>query len=187
MHLRKVMFSLVLTCLVAANCVAQDESPKAKKAAERAVANLTKQTMKQFAAAKLTDEQKEKAAAIVKKHVGAVTEARKAQDSILTDDQKKSRTEAIAKAKKDGVKGNKVYAMGVKAMGLSEEEQKKYDKAKKKFQEVQGKMKSALMEILTDEQKAAMPKRGKGNKKKKKNDKATSSTQTVSLKLPGMT
>lgn len=174
MQIHKVLFSLTLAFLVAANCMAQDETktsnPKAKKAAERAVKNATTQMMKAFDAAKLTDEQKEKAAAIIKKHAPNVMAARKAQDSLLSDEQKAKRKTAVAKAKEDGAKGNKATAAGLAALGLSDDEMKKFKEANKKVTAASAKMKEAISALLTDEQKAAMPKRkkGKGGKKKKK-------------------
>lgn len=187
MQITRVLFSLALAFVVTATCVAQDaDKKKGKKATDRAIKNTTSQMMKAFAKVELTEEQQAKAKAIIEKHIGSLIEARKAQDGILTDDQKKARTEAIAKAKEDGTKGAKLAAVGTKAMGLSKEDAKKYSDAKKKVTATTAKIKGAIMELLTDEQKAAMPKRGKGKKGKKKKDGADK-TQTVSLKLPGMT
>jgi hypothetical protein len=164
MQITKVLLSLTLALVVSVTCFAQDNDKKAKKANERAVKNTTTQMMKFFAKANLTDEQKEKATAVIEKHVADLIAARKAQDSMLTAVQKKARTEAIAKAKKDGAKGGKIAAVGTKAMGLSEEEMKKYTAAKKKVNDINMKMRETIMAMLTDEQKAAMPKRGGGKK-----------------------
>lgn len=161
MQMHKILFSLTLAFLVAANCMAQDETktsnPRAKKATERAIKNTTTQMMKAFEKANLTDEQKEKAQAIIAKHVPKVMAARKAQDGLLSDEQKAKRKEAIAKAKEDGAKGNKVAAVGIKAMGLSDEELEKFNAAKKKVTQANGKIKNAIMALLTKEQKTAMP------------------------------
>ncbi len=181
MQITKVLFTLALALVVSAACFAQDadkkKDGKGKKADERALKNTTDQMMKFFAKANLTEEQQEKAKEVIAKHVKDLVAARKAQDAMLTDDQKKSRTEAMAKAKEEGVKGNKLAAAGTKALGLSEEEMKKYNAAKKKVNEVNTKMKEAIMAMLTDEQKEAMPKpkaggkkAGKKGKKKDKDD-----------------
>lgn len=193
MQITKVALGLMLALLVTATCVAQDtdkkQDAKAKKATERAIKNTTAQMMKAFSKANLTDEQKEKAAAVVKKHVPSLIKARKAQEALLTDEQKKNRTEAMAKAKEEGTKGNKLNAVGTKAMALTKEEMKKYNAAKKQVNKVTANMKEAITALLTDEQKALMPKRGNRQGKKKKDgaDKEAGKTQTVSLKLPGMT
>ena len=201
MQFTKVFFSLALALIVTATCVAQDaekkvtdkkqdaKADKADKATERAIKTTTAQMMKTFKKANLTDEQKEKAAAVVKKHIGSLMEARKAQAALLTDEQKKSRTEAMAKAKEEGTKGNKLNVVGTKAMEMSEEQTKKYNAAKRKVNQATKKMKEAITALLTDEQKALMPKRGgkRGKlKEEKADDKDADTTQTVSLKLPGM-
>ena len=170
MQIHKILFSLTLAFLVAANCMAQDEtktSNRAKKATERAIKNTTTQMMKAFEKANLTDEQKEKAQEIIAKHVPDVMAARKAQDSLLSDEQKAKRKEAIAKAKEDGAKGAKTAAAGIEAMGLSEEELKEFTAAKKKVTLANAKIKDAIMALLTKEQMVAMPaKKGKKGKKR---------------------
>lgn len=171
MQVPKILFTMMLACLVCANCLAQDETktsnPKATKAKAKAVKTLTTQLMKAFSAANLTDEQKTKAAALIEKHIGGVMEARKAEASLLTDEQKKARTAAMAKAKEDGLKGAEMNKAVTAALGLSEEKLKELSAAKKKITAAQNKIKNAITGLLTDEQKAAMPKKGKGGKKKK--------------------
>lgn len=196
MQFTRVGLGLLLALIVTATCVAQDadkkQDAKAKKATERAVKNTTDQLMKAFAKANLTDEQKQKATALIEKHIGSLMEARAAQNALLTDEQKKNRTEAVAKAKEEGTKGNKLAIIGTKALGLSREKMKEFNAAKKKVTAVTAKMKEEITDLLTDEQKAALPKRAnnKGDqpkaKKGKKNKERADKTQTVSLKLPGM-
>jgi hypothetical protein len=194
MQIQRVLFSLMLAFLVSANCLAQDEktetsSPKATKAKARAIKATTTQLLKAFGAANLTDEQKEKAAALVEKHIQGVLDARAAEGSFLTAAQKKARTDAIAKAKKDGVKGKKVAAAAVAAMGLSEEQLAEYNAVKKNVNAAQNKIKDAITALLTDEQETSLSKKGKGGKKKDGVAATTGNgkTQKVSLKLPGMT
>lgn len=189
MQRMKVLFCLMLALTVTTTGFAQDNDKKkarAKKAMDRAVKNTTTQMMKTFSKADLSDEQKEKAKAIIEKHIGDLIKARKAQDGLLTAEQKKARTEAIAKAKEEGTKGNKLAAIGTKAMGLSEEELKKFTEAKKSVNQATGKIRNAIMELLTDEQKATLPKR-KGKRGKKKKDGADKdSSKLVALTLPEM-
>ncbi len=193
MPMRKLLFSLTLAFLVVANCVAQEETktehnPKASQATARAIANTTKQMMKRFAAVELTDEQKEKATGIVEKHIASLMEAKQALDGLLSDEQKEKRKAGVAKAKAEGVKGSKVYAAGIEAMGLSEEDAKKFEAAKKKLYGVSGKIQGAITALLTEEQKSKMPvKKAKRNKQKMAEGDDVATTQTVSLKLPGMT
>ena len=188
MQIQRVLFTLVLGFLVSASCFAQDAT-KAEKRKAKAVKNTTKQMMKQFSAAELTDEQKEKATALVEKHIVAMMEARKAQEDLLSDEQKEKRKAGIAKAKEDGVKGNKVFAAGIEAMELGEDKLKEFNACRKKQAEITDKVKSGIKELLTEEQLAALPKKGnrKGKGKNKKDATTEGETQTVSLKLPGMT
>ena len=192
MQITKSLLCLALTLCIAATGVAQDE--KKTKAKDKAVKSTTAQMMKAFEKAKLTDEQKGKATAIIEKHIDSLMEARKAQDAMLSKEQRQKRAAAVKKLKEEGVKGNQLWAKAMESVGLSEEEQKKYDEAKKKVGEVTAKMRMAITGLLTDEQKAALPKKGKGGKGKgkgkKKSDgdaKPKGGTQSVSLKLPGMT
>ena len=178
MQITKICFSVTLLLIVTAVCVAQDadekQDAKAKEATERAIKNATTQMMKSFAKANLTDEQKEKAQAVVKKHIGSLMEARTAQAALLTDEQKKTRIEAMAEARADGAASNKLNGIGTKAMGLTQERLNEYTVAGKKVNEISEKIHAAMTALLTNEQKALMPERGAGK------------TQTVALKLPNM-
>lgn len=197
MQTKKALLALALIVGLTATSFAQDTDKKMKKQLERVAKSTAGQLMKFYEPAKLTDEQKESAMAVIKKHAKKIMEARKAQDGVLTADQKTARKEAIAAAKKEGVKGNKVFKAGFDAMKLSEEEAKKFDEARKKVGEVMDGIKKAINEELTDEQKKAVMSKGKkgkgkgkgkkGKGKDKKEDGAAGKTQTVSVKLPSMT
>ena len=192
----RLVLGLALALCFATVGVAQDDAPAKKKGADKAksqaLKSTTAQMMKAFTPAKLTEEQKEKATAIIEKHIDSLLAARKVAADMLTKDQKKTKREAAKKAKEDGLKGPKAAEAVDVALGLPEEKLAEYKAALKKPQEVTAKIKAAITELLTDDQKAAMPKRGKGKKAKggkKKKDKAESdgNLQTVALKLPNMT
>ena len=193
-----LILSLVLTLCVATITIAQDDakSKRKDKAQTRALKSTTTQMMKAFEAAKLTDEQKEKATAVIKKHIKDLAAARKELAGMLTPEQQKEKTAAFKKAKEDGLKGKKANEAVMAAMKLSDEKLEQYQAAAKKPQEITAKIKAAITELLTDEQKAALPKAG--NRGGKANDKAKGKgkrkkggddggLQTVSLKLPNMT
>jgi len=190
---RKALFGLAIALLATSSLVAQDNEMKAKKALERVKKTTTDKLMKMFAKAELTDEQKTQATAVVDKHIGSYVEARKAQESLLTEDHIAKRKAAMEKAKTDGLKKKEAYTAAFEAMGLTEEEKSKYDESKKKTSSVVATMRSEVEALLTDEQKAAMPKKGKKSKGKKGKDKKemkdtnATATQAVSLKLPNMT
>ncbi len=189
----RLFLGLALALCFATVGTAQDEAKGKAKGKERALKTTTTQMMKAFEAAELTDEQKKKAAAIVEKHINAVIAARQAVSELLTKDQQKAKQAATKKAKEDGLKGAEATAAVNKALGLSEADMAKYKEAMKKPQEVTAKIKAAITELLTDDQKAALPKpkgkkgAAKGKGKKKKGDGGDDKLQTVSLKLPNMT
>ena len=195
--LKRVVLAMLLVVGLVATTNAQDADKKTKKQMERAVKNTAGQMMKFYGPAKLTDEQKEKAMGVIKSHMKELVELRKAQDKLLTDEQKEARKEAMAKAKKDGLKGQKMFQAAFKAMGLSDEEKKEFDKAKKKINEHMNKMKEEINKSLSEDQLGMLKKKGgkkgkkggKGKKagKKSKDDKADGGSQEVSLKLPNMT
>lgn len=203
----KLLGSLALALLMATVGVAQDE-PKTEtkaqnKAREQALKTTTNQMMKAFTPAKLTDEQKEKAVAIIEKHIDALLEARQEAAEMLSKDQKKAKRDATKQAKEDGLKGPKAAQAVELSLGLEEDKLNEYRAAMKKPQEVNAKIKEAIKKILTEEQVAALPapkKRGKaaaeGKGKKKEMKKADGekdktesdgNLQTVSLRLPNMT
>lgn len=187
--LKRVALALLLVVGLVATSTAQDADKKGKKQMERAVKNTANQLMKFYGPAKLTDEQKEKAMEVIKTHAKKLMELRKAQDGLLTDEQKAARKEAMAKAKKDGLKGQKMTAAAFKAMNLSDEEKKKFDEARKSVTDHMNKMKEAINANLSEDQLASIKKKGgkKGKGKGKGKKESDAATQEVSLKLPNMT
>ena len=169
---------MALALVVTAICVAQDadkkQDAKAEKATQRAIKHTTTLMMKSFAKVNLTNEQKEKAQAVIKNHIGSLMEAQADQASLLTDKQKKNRIEAMAQAREDGAADNELNGIGNNAMALTEEKLNEYTAAGKKVSEASEKIHNAITALLTNEQKALMPRRG------------AEKTQTVAIKLPKM-
>lgn len=193
MQTRRILLSLTVgACVmtsVLANCFAQDDAKpsdkKNKQAAARAIKGTTARMMKLFTPANLTEEQKEQATAMIKKQVPKILAARKAKEALLTPEQKKARKAAVAKLKEQGVKGAKRVKGGIAAMELSDEELSQFNSANEKISKATQQIRRQITGLLSEEQLAAMPKR---QRKPGKKDKATVVlTQTVSLKLPGMT
>ncbi len=190
----RFVLSLVLALCIATVASAQDETKKKNKKkkgdpAAKLVTSLTKQMMKTFDAVSLTDEQKEKATAIIKEHAPSFSEAKKAVDTLLSDEQKTARSDAQKKARADGIKGKEAAKALQAALKMSDEDLAAFKEASKKPQAVNSKIRKAIAALLTDEQKALMPQKGKGKGKGKKKmaEVADTGVQTVSLKLPNMT
>ena len=77
--------------------------------------------------------------------------------AALTAEQKTARTEATKKADADGVKGKERRDLITKMMKLSDAQTEAMAELRKK----QGEMRKAVMELLTDEQKGKLRKKGK--------------------------
>ena len=186
----RLMSCLALLLCFATVAVAQDDAKKGNdKKKARAAGSASSYLMKAFKSVELTDEQKVKAKAVLAKYDGEMKDARKAVTSVLSKEENKTKNEARKEAAKAGLKGKEMTAAVEKAMGLSEEKMANYLDALKKPAAVGKKIKDEIMGLLTDDQKAKMPKpkKGKGKGKGKKKPKGDGNLQTVSLKLPNMT
>jgi Spy/CpxP family protein refolding chaperone len=96
----------------------------------------------------LTDEQKAKVHEVMKEYGPKLKTAR---DSILTDEQKKARDDAVKAAKDAGKKPGEVMKAAFEAVKLTDDQKTKMRETMKPLnKEIRGK----LMSILTDEQKA---------------------------------
>lgn len=190
MKLKSTLFAFALMMGLVASSMAQDADKKKEKQLERATKNTSKQLMKYYGPAKLTDEQKEQATEVIEKHVAKLVKLRRAQEGLLSAEQKKTRKAAVAKAKEDGLKGQKMYAAGFKAMGLSEDDKKEFDDAKKAVNTHLAAIRAEINKNLSEDQVASLKKRkgkqGQGKRDKKKQD-GGGDVQLVSLKLPAMT
>jgi copper chaperone CopZ len=182
MQISKILLCLFLTLVVSISCDAQnvDETQEAedKVAVEHAVKITTTRMMKLFEKANLTVEQMEKSKAVIRENIGSLTEARKAQSAMLTDEQKQNRMDAIAEAKAGGTKDSQLNAIGIKALGLTKEEKAEYDAADQKFNETNRKIQESISALLTQEQRELLPKQNLQNVAEK--------TKTVVLSLPQM-
>lgn len=186
----RLMSCIALTLCFATVAVAQDDAKKGNdKKKARAASSANSYIMKAFKSVEMTDEQKKKAEAVLAKYDGDMKDARKAVTSVLSKEENKAKNEARKEAAKAGLKGKEMTEAVEKAMGLSEEKMAKYREALKKPAAVTQKVKDEIMALLTDDQKAKMPKpkKGKGKGKGKKKPKGDGNLQTVSLKLPNMT
>jgi Spy/CpxP family protein refolding chaperone len=159
----KNLLMLVLVLVIAAPlAAAEGDKKKKKKPGKRPAAGARIQIPKGI---ELSDEQKEKVAALKKEYGPKVVAARKKM--ALGKDARKARGEALKKAKADGKKGKELRAAVDAAAPLTDEQKA----AQAEMQALQKEIRAAVVALLTDEQKAKLPKRGgkkKGGKKKKK-------------------
>ena len=173
---KKISFALMIALVFsvfATQSYGQDEEKK-KKGNNR----FAKMLLRPFQKAELTDEQKEKAQALIKKNMESFTALQKEMNNVLNADQKKARRAAQKKAKEQGLKGKKAMEFIWKEVGVDEETVKKIQESSKKLNQARVKLQREIYAMLSDEQKAKVKargikgnnKKGKGKKKKKKKD-----------------
>ena len=160
----KNLLMLVLVLAIAAPLAAEDKKKKKKKPGKRAAAGLRIPIPKSI---DLSAEQKEKVAALQKEYGPKIAALRKKQ--ALSKDARKARAIARKKAQAEGKKGKELRAAVAAAAPLTDEQKT----AQTEMQALYKEYRTAALALLTDEQKAKLPKRGgkkKGGKKKKKKD-----------------
>lgn len=162
-------FSLIvmvlLFALVSTSLFAEDQPKKKKKQPNRAQARAVMGMVKGL---ELTEEQKEKLAAIQKEVGPEISELMKAQRGLVSKEQQAKAMEAVKAAKEEGKKGKELMEIRNEALGLSPEQVAKQKEIQEKMQALRKSVQEKVMSILTDEQKKQLKAKG-GDKKKKKN------------------
>lgn len=161
----KCLLSLSLAAFLLSPVMAEDAKPKkarpnARK--EQPAVQLPKDIT-------LTDEQKTKVAELEKEYAPKMKELREKLDKVMTEEQKKARQDVMKEARekgKEGRKGKELQQAIKDAMKLTEEQQKSYDEADKKVTALRLEILEKVKPLLTDEQKAKLPKRPEARKKK---------------------
>lgn len=170
--MKPVLRSLTVFAVVCGLALPLAAAPKEGKA------NAKKKTDKPAAAPaamyklpetiKLTDEQKTKLAAINKEYTPKFQALAKKGNDILTKEQKTARREAMKEAKEAGKKPKEIQAAVAAAMKLSDEQQEQMDKVKAEQMKLRTEMEGKVVALLTPEQKAELPKKGKKGGKNRK-------------------
>lgn len=146
------ILTLVALCVLPA--AAQDGQKKKKKkdAQPQAISAL----MKKLDALELTEEQSAKIKRIGEELAPKFTALNEKLSSVLTAEQKKARAAAVAKNKADGKKGKEAAAAIDAALALTEDQKKVQAEVQADLKEVSGKLKTAVMSVLTPEQQAKL-------------------------------
>ena len=177
----RIVTVLALAVLIAGNAMAQEEKKKGKGARAEKAAGAKKEAGKRQGAQlpiqflkdiTLTEDQEAKLAEIKKALAPKFAEIRKKTQEVLTEEQQKARMEAMKAAREAGTKGPEIEKTVAEALNLTDEQKEQMAEIKKLTMEFQKELRAKVEEILTDEQKAALPKQGgkgaKGGAKKKK-------------------
>lgn len=166
----KVLKSLLCVAMVVAlssGAMAADEAKKGKGAAKKGQRRAPSITARFLQGIELTADQKEKVAAIDKEFAAKAADIRKQSASILTEEQRKARAEAMKAARESGKKGQDAFKAINAAVKLSEEQQKKMADVRKANSEMAQQVVAALKKVLTEEQAAKLkaPRGRQGAKK----------------------
>lgn len=169
-QLWKCLFALSLSALLLSPALADDEKTK-KKGNAKASARKEQPAVQLPKDITLTDDQKAKVAEIEKEFAPKMKEAREKLDKVLTEEQKKARQDVLKEARTSSKKGKELQQAIQDALKLSDEQKKNYDEADKALAALRLQIRDKVEPILTDEQKAKLPKRPAANTKKKPKEK----------------
>jgi Spy/CpxP family protein refolding chaperone len=162
--LRSTAILLALVAVVAVTpAFGQKEAKQKERAAKRAAANPIFQFPKTIT---LTAEQQTKLQAIKDEYAPKLAAVSAKQNEILTPEQRTARTEAT-KANREAKKSGKEAQEAVTAaLKLTDEQKTKWSATQKEMQELRKTIEEKKRELLTEEQKAQLPKPGAKKKKK---------------------
>ena len=118
----------------------------------------------------LSDEQEAKVKKIRMEFMPKIKKAMEATNSVMTPEVKKKMAAARKEAAKAGKKGKEAREAVMAAAGLTAEQEKAMNDAQKEITSIRQDFMKKVSAILTDEQKAKLPKQGGGKKKKKKDE-----------------
>jgi len=113
----------------------------------------------------LTSEQQTKVDELKKEYADKLKTLATARDEVLSKEQRKARGDAQKAAREAGKKGKDAAAEIDEATKWTEGQKEKYTKAEAELQALGAEIKGKVQSLLTDEQKAKLPKpKGKKNK-----------------------
>ncbi len=104
----------------------------------------------------LTADQKEKIAELKKEYEPKLKELGEKMQSILTDEQKKARDEAMRAARQAGKRGAEARDAIAAAMKLTDEQKKQMEETRKAMSDLQKEIREKVEGLLTDKQKEVL-------------------------------
>jgi Spy/CpxP family protein refolding chaperone len=157
-----ILFAVAIFCVAAIDSDAQEK----KKGQGKKAAKGPDPVGKMVAGLDLTAEQQAKIDEIRKEYRPKLAEIQKRRNVIMTAERRKTEKEAKQAAKDAGKKGKKAKADVDAALGLSAAESEALGDIEKERQALLAKINTDVRALLTDEQKAKLPEKGKKKKKK---------------------
>ncbi len=166
MKLWKCLLALSVSALLLSPALADDAKPKGK--AKAAAKRKEQPAVRLPKGIELKDEQKTKVAELEKEFGPKMKELHGKLDKVLTDDQKKARAAVLKDARTSGKKGKEMQQAIKDATKATDEQQKQIDEVEKQITALRHQIREKVEPILTDEQKAKLPKRPDAKKGKQK-------------------
>jgi hypothetical protein len=144
---------------------AKPGQPEKRQRGAAARAGAAERYFRELAQIELTDAQKEQIAALKKQYAPKARELAQKQQRVLTDEQRQSQRKARQDATAAGKKGKELQEAVAAAVGLTEEQKKQQAELQSTQRELQKEIRGKFESLLTDAQKAELPKRGRAAKK----------------------
>lgn len=168
----KLLLTVLIALLTASTCFAQTEnvevSKEAMKAKKKAVKLMTKRMGRVFKPAQLTDDQQGKMGEIIDANIESFTSTDKAIKDFYEPGEEGKIKAAFQKAREMDVKWTEKFKLIQTELGMTDERWKEFRKLDKAAKDALAKIKMEISNLLTDEQKAAMPAKSKQAAKKER-------------------
>ena len=163
----RMLSTLSLVVLLASPLVAADKQRKGKRGQRNRKPSVARFLPKEIQST-LSDEQKKKIAALDEEFGPKLAELAKKRGSILTPEQKKAEAEARKVARDAGKKRKELQEAVDAALKLTDEQKRQLAELKKESGPLNKTIRDKVLGLLTDDQKAKLPKRGGGKAKGEK-------------------
>lgn len=163
-HAARIVLTLSLVVLLGSSLFAaeaQQKGKKGKKGQQQGKPSVTRSLPKEVVST-LSDEQKKQIALLNKEFGPRLAELAKKRAAILSPEQRKAQTEARKVATEAGKKGKELREAVDAAAKLTEDQKKQLAALAKESDPLNKTIREKVLALLTDEQKAKIPKRAGG-------------------------
>lgn len=160
-HTARVVLTLSMVVLLGSSLLAADaqqKGRKGKKGQQRRKPTVARTLPKEIQST-LSDEQKQKIALLDEEFGPKLAEFNKKRSAILSPEQRKAQAEARKAGTEAGKKGKELNAAVAAAVKATDQQKKQLAELSKEMAPLNKTVREKLLALLTDEQKAKMPKR----------------------------
>ena len=159
-HTARIVLTLAMVVLLGSSLLAaeQQKGRKGKKGQQQRKPTVARTLPKEIQST-LSDEQKEKIALLDEEFGPKLAEFNKKRSAILSPEQIKAQAEARKAATEAGKKGKELNAAVAAATKATDQQKEQLAELAKEMAPLNKTIREKLLALLTDEQKAKMPKR----------------------------